>query len=159
MSSAAPAVPAINGAAFTVGLVAARYNPALTDALLDTVRGQLLDAGVKPGRLEVIRVPGSAELPVAALWLAESGRCDCVVALGVLVKGDTAHHRIVGQAATDALQRVALATRIPVINGVLVVENARQAAARCHPRSGRGPEFACAALAMAALKRAQGGRA
>ena len=143
----------------SVGIVAARFNPALIDPLLRTVQARLLAAGVRPRRLRVVRVPGSHELPVAALWLAASGRCDCVVALGVLIKGGTAHHRIVGQAVTDALQRVALATRVPVVNGVLVVETPAQAAARCRGRLNRGTEFAGAALEMAALRRTAGRRA
>ena len=74
-------------------------------------------------------------------------------ALGVLIAGDTNHHEMVGQSVSHALQAVALDTRIPVINGVIVVNNLAQARARCAGRIDRGAEFAAAALAMADLRR------
>ncbi len=153
MSLAAPPTQSVNGAAFALGIVAARYNPVLVDALLDQVRAGLAAAGVKAGKITVLRVPGSHEVPWAAQALAAPGRFDCVIALGVLVAGDTNHHEMVGQSVSQALQQVALATRIPVINGVIVAGTAAQARARCTGRRARGPEFARAALAMAALKR------
>ncbi len=155
MSLAAPTENEIDGTPFSIGIVAAQFNAGLVDALLESVQTGLMAAGVRKSRLKLLRVPGSAELPVAAQWLAEGGSIHCVVALGVLVKGDTKHHQIVGQSVTDALQQVALATRTPVINGVLVVENRKQAEARCRGKINRGAEFARAALAMAALKRMQ----
>ncbi|MBI3884923.1 MAG: 6,7-dimethyl-8-ribityllumazine synthase [Opitutae bacterium] len=158
MSLNAPTADNIDGAPFSIGLVAARYNGALIEALLDAVQTGLAEAGVKPRRLKLLRVPGSNELPVAAHWLARRGATDCVIALGVLIKGDTLHHRIVGQSVTAALQQVALVTRTPVINGVLVVETRKQAEARCTGRISRGAEFARAALEMAALKRRQEAR-
>jgi 6,7-dimethyl-8-ribityllumazine synthase len=102
------------------------------------------------------RVPGSHELPVAAQWLADEGKRDVIIALGVLIGGDTNHHEMVGQSVSHAFQQVALATGIPVINGVVVVDNLKQAKARCTGRINRGAEFAHAALAMAALRRAVG---
>jgi 6,7-dimethyl-8-ribityllumazine synthase len=147
-----PSAP-VNGAPFRIGLVAARYNPALVDALLHTVFEGLTAAGVKPGHIGLLRVPGSHEVPVAAKWLAESGRHDAVVALGVLIKGGTSHHEVVGLAVTHALQRVALDTGVPVINGVIVVESRKQAEERCLGEINRGGEFARAALEMAALRR------
>jgi 6,7-dimethyl-8-ribityllumazine synthase len=158
MSLSAPQSLAINGAPFSLGIVAARYNATLVDALLDTVLVQLKAAGVKGKRITVIRVPGSHEVPVAAQWLAQGGKRDCVVALGVLIGGDTNHHELVGQSVSHALQQVALATRIPVINGVIVTENLKQAEARCRGSLNRGAEFARAALEMAALKRVCGGK-
>lgn len=156
MSLDAPASPAIDGSPFRLGIVAARYNAELVDALLERVRADLAAAGVKESRVEVVRVPGSHEVPLAAQWLAR-GR-DAVIALGLLIKGNTTHHSMVGEAVTQALQRVALDTGVPVINGVIVVENRRQAEERCRGRINRGGEFARAALEMAALKRAHGGR-
>jgi 6,7-dimethyl-8-ribityllumazine synthase len=155
MSLDAPTGNNIDGTPFTIGIVAARFNADLVDALLDRVQAELAAAGVKKTRLKLLRVPGSAELPVAAQWLAQGGSMHCVVALGVLIKGGTMHHQIVGQSVTDALQQVALATRTPVINGVLVVENRKQAEARCTGKISRGAEFARAGLEMATLKRQQ----
>lgn len=158
MSLDAPKENAIDGAPFTVGIVAARFNPALVDALLARALAVLAAAGVKAKRITVVRVPGSHEVPVAAQWLAQGGRRDVVIALGVLIGGDTNHHEMVGQSVSSACQQVALATRTPVINGVIVANNLKQAQARCTGRINRGAEFARAALEMAALKRAIGGQ-
>jgi 6,7-dimethyl-8-ribityllumazine synthase len=92
-------------------------------------------------------------VPWAAQMLARSGRFDCVVALGVLIAGDTNHHDMVGQSVSHALQRVAIETQVPVINGVIVVNSTAQARVRCVGRINRGAEFAEAALAMAALRK------
>ena len=159
MSFDAPEEIAIDGAPFSIGIVAARFNAELVEALLATIRAELANAGVKDRKIKLLRVPGSNELPVAAQWLAAGGALHCVIALGVLIKGDTMHHQIVGQSVTDALQQVALATRTPVINGVLVVETQKQAEVRCRGKINRGAEFARAALAMAALRRQQEWRA
>jgi 6,7-dimethyl-8-ribityllumazine synthase len=153
MSLHAPQSRAVNGAPFAIGIVAARYNPTLVDALLHTVFEGLTAAGVKQGRITVIRVPGSHEVPWGAQALARRRGCDGVIALGVLIGGDTNHHEMVGQSVSQALQQVALATRVPVINGVIVTDNLKQAEERCLGAINRGAEFARAALAMAALKR------
>lgn len=151
MSFASPKAAAVDGAGFKIGIVAARYNEELVDALLAQVRGGLRAAGVKDGRVTLVRVPGSHEVPVAAQLLARPA-VDCVIALGVLIGGDTRHHEMVGQSVSHALQRVALDARVPVINGVVVADTRAQARARCTGRINRGAEFARAALEMAALK-------
>ena len=151
MSLAAPPSPAPSGHAFTLGVVAACYNEALVDALLARVLAGLKAAGVKARKLMVVRVPGSTELPVAAQWLAQRRKTDAVIALGVLIRGDTIHYELIATATTEALQRVALKTGVPVINGVIVAETAAQAKARCAGKIDRGAEFAAAALTMAAV--------
>ncbi len=153
MSSFAPSASAIDGAAFSIGVVAARYNPALVEALLVRVHAGLRTAGVKEAKITVVRVPGSHEVPWAAQQLAVRGRRDCVIALGVLVGGDTNHHELVGASVSHALQAVVLATGVPVINGVIVTDTMTQARARCTGRVNRGAEFVAAALEMAALHR------
>lgn len=152
MSFSPPRTQAVDGAAFTIGIVAARFNGELVDALLGRVTAGLRAAGVKAGRITLVRVPGSHEVPWAAQALTRR-RCDCVIGLGVLIGGDTSHHEMVGQSVSHALQRVALDTRTPVINGVIVTDTRAQAKARCQGRINRGAEFAAAALAMAAQKR------
>lgn len=158
MSFDAPKPSAADGSRCRIGIVAACYNEGLVNALLDNVLAGLKAAGVKAGSIDVLRVPGSHEVPVAAQWLARGGRRDGVVALGVLIGGDTNHHEMVGQSVSQALQRVALDTGVPVINGVVVVDTLKQAEARCRGKINRGAEFAQAALAMAVLRRAQKGR-
>ena len=152
MSLAAPKAKAINGAAFKIGIVAARFNETLVDALLARAQAALGAAGVKAQNIKVVRVPGSHEVPWAAQQLAARGGRDCVVALGVLIGGDTSHHEMVGQSVSHALQGIAVATGVPVINGVIVANTRAQAEARCIGKIDRGAEFAHAAVEMAELK-------
>jgi 6,7-dimethyl-8-ribityllumazine synthase len=153
MSFSPPRAKAIDGAAFAIGIVAACFNQELVDALLDGVITGLRAAGAKAGKITVVRVPGSHEVPWAVQALASRGRRDCLIGLGVLIGGDTSHHEMVGRSVSQALQRVALDTRVPVINGVIVADTRAQAEARCRGKINRGAEFAAAALEMAALKR------
>lgn len=153
MSLDAPESPKVDGAAYRFGIAAARFNTTLVDGLLTRVVESLRQAGAKETNISIVRVPGSHEVPWAAQALATGSQCDCVVGLGVLIAGDTSHHEMVGASVSEALQRVALKTGIPVINGVIVVNNAAQAEERCTGRINRGAEFAAAALEMAALKR------
>ncbi len=134
-----------------MGIVAARYNGRLVEALLERVLGGLLAAGVRRKNITIARVPGSNELPVAAQLVAARRKPSVVIALGVLIRGDTIHYELIATSVAHALQRVALDARTPVINGVIVAENAAQAAARCAGKVDRGAEFAQAAVAMAAL--------
>lgn len=153
MSLSAPTAPRIAGAPLSFGVVAARFNQELVDALLERCLGRLIEAGVKSRNITVVRVPGSHEVPWAAQALALRGKRDCVIGLGVLIGGDTSHHEMVGESVSHSLQQVALASRVPVINGVIVVNTLAQAEARCRGKINRGAEFAAAALEMAALKR------
>ncbi len=154
MSLAAPKPTIIDGAAFSVGIVAARFNHEYVDTLLARVVAGLESLGVQPGRISVSRVPGSNEVPIAAQWLAYGKEVpDVVIGLGVLIRGDTIHYELIADAATHALQEVALKTGVPVINGIIVAETAVQAQVRCGGSIDRGIEFAHAALEMAALKR------
>lgn len=153
MSLASPDQLAIDGSPFAVGIVAARYNPELVGALLTQVLEHLSASGVKESKIRVERVPGSNELPVAAQLLLNVAPYDVVIALGLLIRGDTIHYELIADAATQALQSVAIQNCTPVINGVVVAENQQQAEARCRGSINRGAEFAHAALEMAALKR------
>lgn len=153
MSQNLPNASKISGAAFKVGVVAARFNPRHVEALLEQVHEHLCAAGVQERRILVARVPGSHELPVAVQLLCRRHRPDVCIALGVVVRGETRHYELVAEAASHGLMQVALEMRIPVINGVIVAENERQAAARCGGPIRKGAEFAQAALEMAALRR------
>ena len=153
MSRHAPTPAAIAGAGLTVGIAAARFNDRFVDALLLQVRGHLEAAGVDARRIVVVRVPGSNELPVAVQRLCVRRRPDVCIALGVIIRGGTLHYDLVARASALGLMGVALGTRRPVINGVIVAENEAQARARCFGRLKRGAEFAQAALEMAALMR------
>ena len=156
MSLAKPSLLSVDGAKLRLGIVAARFNEPLVDALLARVQAGLAAAGVPAKNIAVVRVPGSHEVPWAVQAL--TGGRDCVIGLGVLIGGDTNHHEMVGQSVSHALQRVALGTGVPVINGVIVASTRAQAQARCAGRIDRGAEFARAAVEMGALKRRTGAK-
>jgi 6,7-dimethyl-8-ribityllumazine synthase len=153
MSRHAPSASGTSGAAFTVGVAAARFNPMYVEALLRQVHDCLRARGVRERRILLVRVPGSNELPSAVQLLCRRHRPAVCIALGVIIRGETLHYELVAGASSQGLMQAALAARTPVINGVIVAENARQAAARCGGPLRKGEEFAQAALEMAALKR------
>lgn len=153
MSLDAPQSKARDGSRLYLGVVAARFNADLVDALLRQLKATWKQHGVKPARIDVVRVPGSHEIPVAIQLMADKRQYDCLVALGVLVGGDTQHHVMVGNSVSQALQAIATTARLPVINGVVVADTRAQAAARCRGPIKRGAEFALAALEMAAVRK------
>lgn len=150
MSLDAPHNQAIDGRGFAIGIVAARFNGGLVDALLESCTAVLEGAGAQ---VSAVRVPGSHEVPVAALALARTGRFHAVVGLGVIIRGGTIHYEVIAASSAAALQDVALATGLPVINGIITAENRLQADERCRGETDRGAGFAHAALEMAALFR------
>jgi 6,7-dimethyl-8-ribityllumazine synthase len=118
-----PGVATVDAAGMTVGIVAARWHGDLTDHMLDRAVAAAKACGVAD--VLVTRVAGSVELPVVAQALAR--RCDVVVALGVVVRGATAHFDYVCRSVTDGLTRVALDAGKPVAHGVLTVNTLEQA--------------------------------
>jgi 6,7-dimethyl-8-ribityllumazine synthase len=135
------------------GLVAARFNEAYVRRLVEGALEVLRARGAADTDLTLHWVPGSFELPLAALWLAERGRCDAVLALGVVIRGETEHFRLVADAASSGLMRVMLDTGVPVLNGVLATHDTAQAEARTGGAVGnRGAEIALAAVQMARLR-------
>ena len=141
-------------------VVAARWNEALVKRLVHAALDTLRREGARDEDVELSWVPGSLELPVAASWAADSGRFDAVLAIGVVIRGETEHFRLVADAAAQGLLRVALDTGVPVLNGVLAVHDASQAEARAGGTHGNtGAQVALAATAMAELHAAaRGGR-
>ncbi|WP_397572104.1 6,7-dimethyl-8-ribityllumazine synthase [Silanimonas sp.] len=133
-------------------IVASRWNPKITDLLVDGARKALVDNGVGAERIDVVRVPGAWEIPLAAAAIAEAGGCAAIVALGCVVRGDTRHYEQVADGCSDALMRVQLDHRLPVANGVLAVEAYADAEARAGGAMGnKGEEAALAALEMSDL--------
>jgi 6,7-dimethyl-8-ribityllumazine synthase len=118
-----PGLPTVDAAGMTVGIVAARWHGELTDHMLD--RAVAAAKACRVTDVIVCRVAGSVELPVVAQALAR--RCDAVVALGVVVRGATAHFDYVCRSVTDGLTRVALDAATPVAHGVLTVDTLEQA--------------------------------
>lgn len=140
------------GARFAI--IASRWNPRITDALVAAARQAFVGNGVDEAALDVVRVPGAWELPVAARELAMAGRHAAIVALGCVVRGDTRHYEQVADGTSDGLMRVALDTGVPVANGVLAVERYEDASARAGGSHGnKGEEAALVAIEMADLRR------
>jgi 6,7-dimethyl-8-ribityllumazine synthase len=132
-----------------IAIIASRFNDRLVSGLMERTVASLVAAGLERDQVHISRVPGSAELPFACQVRARSGEFDAVIALGLLIAGETQHHDIVARSVTDALQHVALSTQVPVINGVIAAETQAQAEDRTVGRIERGKEFALAALTMA----------
>jgi 6,7-dimethyl-8-ribityllumazine synthase len=134
-------------------LIASRYNPRFTDALVRAARAALRAAGAV---CEVIRVPGAFEIPVVAARLGRRANppFDALICLGVVIRGETAHADLIGAAVTEALMRLQVELERPVVHEVLLLDNEAQARARCLPSGhNRGREAAQTALAMAAVLR------
>jgi 6,7-dimethyl-8-ribityllumazine synthase len=119
----APALDTVQADGLTVGIVATRWHADLVDQMLDRAQQAAKACGVS--NVLVARVAGSVELSVVAQGLAR--RCDAVLALGVVIRGDTAHFDYVCRSVTDGLTRVALDESTPVAHGVLTVNNLEQA--------------------------------
>jgi 6,7-dimethyl-8-ribityllumazine synthase len=122
----APDLSTVDAVGVSLGVVATRWHHEITDQLLDRALSAAKACGVDD--VTVARVAGSVELPVVAQALAR--RCDAVVALGVVIRGDTAHFEYVCQSVTDGLTRVALDESTPVAQGVLTVDTVDQALER-----------------------------
>lgn len=133
-------------------VAAACYNELLSERLLSSVLSHLVGAGAKESNLVVERVPGSHEVPSGLALLANDRSFDCLIGLGVVLKGDTSHHKLVGESASFGLQRLALKHGTPAINGIVVVDDQDQAEARVGAKIERGSEFAAAAVTMGNLR-------
>ncbi|HEV8180351.1 MAG TPA: 6,7-dimethyl-8-ribityllumazine synthase [Gaiellaceae bacterium] len=136
-----------SGAERTVGVVVSRFNGDISNQLLASALEALEAAGVPEERITVMPVPGAFELPIGAMALAKTRRYSCVVALGCVVRGETAHFDYVAGEAASGLQLAGLETGVPVAFGVLTVDTAEQAEARVD----KGADAARAALEMADL--------
>ena len=118
-----PHLETVDASGLTLGIVGSRWHSGLVDHMVERAQQAAKACGVQD--VIVARVAGSVELPVVAQALA--GRCDAVVALGVVIRGETAHFDYVCDAVTAGLTRVALDERTPVAHGVLTVESLGQA--------------------------------
>jgi len=144
----------VSAAGLRVGIIAARYNAGLVEKLLEGARAAWRAADGDDAALRVEWVPGAFELPLAAQALARRGKYDALVALGCVIRGETAHFEYVAGECARGLQQVMLNTGVPVAFGVLTTENLAQAEARAAPGAdNKGAEALQTALAMARLVR------
>ena len=133
-------------------IVASRWNPRITDTLVAGARKAFADHGVAEDAVDVVRVPGAWEIPVACARLAASGNYTALLGLGCVVRGDTRHYEQVADGCSDALMRVALDSGVPVANGVLAVEAYADAEKRAGGSHGnKGEEAALVAIEMSNL--------
>lgn len=141
---------ATDGARFAI--LASRWNPRITDALVAGARKAFIDNGVVEDVVDVIRVPGAWEIPVVAARIAAARTHVAIVALGCVIRGDTRHYEQVADGCSEGLMRVALDYRLPVCNGVLAVEAHEDALKRAGGTHGnKGEEAALVAIEMAQL--------
>jgi len=133
-------------------LVAARFNAFVVDQLVGGAVDALKRHGVSDDRVDLVRVPGSYEIPFVAQRLGKSGRYAAIICLGCIIRGDTDHYDHVAGAATSGIASAALACGIPVIFGVLTCETLEQAIHRAGAKAGnKGFEAAVTAVEMVNL--------
>jgi 6,7-dimethyl-8-ribityllumazine synthase len=135
-------------------IVVSRFNSVITERLLSGALDALIRCGANPGDVEIVRVPGSWEMPVTVKTLAGQKRHDAVIALGAVIRGDTPHFDYVAGQAASGLAQAALETDIPVAFGVLTTNTVEQAMDRAGLKSGnKGFDAAMTAIEMASLLR------
>lgn len=148
MGNAGPAAANLGGAGLRVAIVTSRFNAGFCERLLEGARGELERLGVLASDIESVRVPGALEIPMALQWLAQSSQFDALVALGVVIRGETYHFELVANESGRGVMDVQLQTGIPIANGIITTENEAQAEARI----GKGAEAARVAVEMARLR-------
>ncbi len=135
-------------------IVVSRFNSFITERLLLSAVDGLLHSGAAKKDIDVSRVPGSFEIPLAARKLAETGRYDAIICLGCLLRGDTAHYDVIVNEVTRGIGQSAQETGVPHAFGVLTCETLQQAIDRAGLKVGnKGFEAALAAVEMASLAR------
>ena len=135
-----------------IAIVVARFNDFITERLLEGALAALADAGISDDSVEVVRVPGAFEVPMAAQRIAETGQVEAVVCLGCLIRGATPHFEYIAAACAHGITAAAATTGVPMAFGVLTTNSAEEALERVAPGPAhKGREAAEAALDMARL--------
>ena len=135
-------------------IVVARFNSFITDRLLAGAKDALARSGCNPDEVEIVKVPGSWELPIAVKTLAAQNRHDAIIALGAVIRGETPHFDYVAGNAASALSQIPLDTGVPVAFGVLTTNTMEQAVDRAGGKAGnKGFDAATTAIEMAHLMR------
>ena len=140
----------LSGKGLKVGIVAARFNDFITSRLLDGALDGLQRHGVTEGDIEVVKVPGSYEIPLAAKMLAQSKKYHAVICLGAVIRGATPHFEYVSAEVSKGVAAVSMEAGLPVIFGVLTTDTIEQAVERAGTKSGnKGWDAALSAIEMA----------
>lgn len=154
MSNAKEYAGSLDAGKSKFGIVVSRFNDFFTGQLLSGALDCLTRHGAAAGQETIVRVPGAFEIPLAVKKLAQSKKCDALIALGVVIRGATPHAELIASQVTRALTQISLEHGLPVIDGVVVADNIEQAIERSGSKAGnRGWNAAMAAIEMAELMR------
>ncbi|MGA3292375.1 MAG: 6,7-dimethyl-8-ribityllumazine synthase [Candidatus Acidiferrales bacterium] len=144
----------LNAAGLRFGIVVAQFNSFITDRLLAGALDALKQAGASEDQIEVVRVPGSFEIPIAAKKLAAAGRFDSLICIGCVLRGETSHYDYVASETARGIQLAQLDTGVPMAFCVLTCDTLEQAIDRAGLKSGnKGYESGLGAIEMARLSR------
>jgi 6,7-dimethyl-8-ribityllumazine synthase len=138
----------MDGSGLRIGIVQARFNPAITQALAQACTDELKALRVDATDIEHVQVPGALEVPVALQAMAQSDQFDALIALGCIIRGETYHFELVANESGSAITQLALDHGLPIANAILTTENEAQAIARQHDK---GRDAARVAVEMALL--------
>jgi 6,7-dimethyl-8-ribityllumazine synthase len=144
----------LNAAGLCIGIVVSQFNNFITDRLLAGALGSLKQTGATEKQIEIVRVPGSFEIPIAAKKLAATGRFDSIICIGCILRGETSHYDYVASETSRGIQLAQLDSGVPMIFCVLTCDTLEQAIDRAGLKSGnKGSEAGLAAIEMAQLSR------
>ena len=138
----------LNGKGLRIGIVQARWNEGITNALAQASHQELLALGVDTDAIDHVMVAGALEVPVALQALAERGGYDALIALGCIIRGETYHFELVANESGAGVTRVSLDYKLPIANAIITTENLEQAVAR---QTEKGVDAARVAVEMACL--------
>ena len=138
----------MNGKNLSIGIVQARFNEPVTNALAAACRAELLALGVNERHIDLVTVPGALEVPVALQAMAEKSKYDALIALGCIIRGETYHFELVANESGAGVSRIALDYQLPVANAILTTETLEQAVTR---QTEKGRDAARVAVEMANL--------
>ena len=138
----------MNGKRLKIGIVQARFNAGVTDALAQACKDELIALGVSDKDIDHITVPGALEVALALQAMAEKSKYDALVALGCIIRGETYHFELVANESGAAVTRIGLDYQLPIANAILTTEDMAQAVAR---QTDKGRDAARVAVEMANL--------
>ena len=138
----------LDGKGLTIGIVQARFNENITDALAAACMAELIALGVEEDRIDHLKVPGALEVPVVLQAMAEKNNYDALIALGCVIRGETYHFELVANESAAGVTRVSLDYQVPIANAIITTENLEQAVAR---QSEKGTDAARVVVEMCNL--------
>lgn len=138
----------LDGRKMAIGIVQARFNEGITNALYEACHAELIALGVQEKNIKRVTVPGALEVPIALQAMAEQDEFDALIALGCIIRGETYHFELVSNESGAGVTRVSLDTHTPIANAILTTENVSQAVAR---QEEKGRDAARVAIEMAHL--------